>query len=207
MNRLIVGLGNPGPEYDWTRHNVGFHVLDHLALHEGVLFQTAGRLDDYGGPGSIAWARLEDPPAFLIKPQAFMNRSGPPVASLARWLFSGEEAPAELDPSRIMVVYDDLDLDLGRLRIRPHGGAGGHNGMRSLIDSLGTDQFPRLRVGIGKAGPDAARHVLSRFDTGEQAEIEISVAEASEALLFWLDSGDLAQCMSRYHSRWNQDTA
>jgi PTH1 family peptidyl-tRNA hydrolase len=207
VNRLIVGLGNPGPEYDWTRHNVGFQVLEHLALHEGVLFQTAGRLDDYGGPRDFSWACLEDPPALLIKPQAFMNRSGPPVAAVARWLAAEQGAAAELDPAQVMVVYDDLDLDLGRLRIRPQGGAGGHNGMRSLIDSLGTDRFPRLRVGIGKAGPDAARHVLSRFSAVEQAEIEISVAQASEALLHWLGTGDLAECMSRYHSRWNQDTA
>jgi PTH1 family peptidyl-tRNA hydrolase len=211
VNRLVVGLGNPGPEHEWTRHNVGFHVLDHLALHEGALFQTAGTLDDYGGPRDFRWARLEDPPALLLQPQAFMNRSGPVVAAVARWLAGTDTGTNpgrnEVDPAQILVVYDDLDLDLGRLRIRPHGSAGGHNGMRSLIDSLGTDRFPRLRVGIGKAGPDAARHVLSRFTGDELAEIEISVAEASEAIHHWLTTGDLAKCMSRYHSRWNQDAS
>ena len=102
-----------------------------------------------------------------------------------------------------MVVYDDLDLELGRLRIRPHGGHGGQNGMRSIIEHLGTDRFPRLRVGIGRSGTDAARHVLSPFSDQERVEAEISVREAAEALLDWLTTDDLSGCMTRFHSRWN----
>ena len=213
MTRIVVGLGNPGPEYEWTRHNVGFHVVEHLALHEGLLFQTARELEStfeaappngepeidstrrFGGPRKFRFARCFDPDYLLVKPETFMNRSGDVVAPLATWA----EVPAE----DILVVYDDLDLELGRLRLRPHGGAGGHKGMRSLIDCLGTDRFPRLRVGIGRPRTDAARHVLETFAEKERVEAEISIAEASEALLDWLTHGEIEACMTRFHSRWN----
>lgn len=198
MTKLVVGLGNPGPEYEWTRHNVGFHVLERLALHEGALFRPARSLEGYRGPRDFRWARLHDPDALLVQPQTFMNRSGHVVAPLARWL--------EVDPAEILVVHDDLDLELGRLRLRPHGGPGGHNGMRSLIQTLGTDRFPRLHLGIGRPRTDAARWVLERFDQKERVEAEISIAEASEALLEWLRTGDLEGVMTRFHSRWKQAT-
>ena len=215
VTRIVVGLGNPGPEYEGTRHNVGFRVLDHLVLHEGLLFQTARELEktmevaatgsggdearqgQYAGPRKFRFARDYDHDALLVKPETFMNRSGEVVAALARWVGASAED--------ILVVYDDLDLDLARLRLRPHGGAGGHNGMRSIITCLGTDLFPRLRVGIGRPRTDAARHVLATFEGAERVEIEISIAEASEALLDWLGTGDIERCMTRFHSRWNQD--
>jgi peptidyl-tRNA hydrolase, PTH1 family len=219
LTRIVVGLGNPGPEYEWTRHNVGFHVLDHLALHEGLLFQTARQLEktmevaprdglsvggesqesavgSYGGPRKFKFARDFDCDALLVKPETFMNLSGDVVGALARW--------ACVPPEDILVVYDDLDLDPGRLRLRPHGGAGGQKGMRSIIDSLGTNHFPRLRVGIGRPRTDAARHVLEKVSSEERADFEISIAEASEALLDWIQSGDIEGCMTRFHSRWNQ---
>ncbi len=209
MSLLVVGLGNPGPEYAPTRHNVGFRVLDRLALHEGLLFHPArslrsggapgpsslGGLEGYDGPRAFQVAFCFDPEAILVKPETFMNRSGDVVAPLARW--------AGLSPGRILVVHDELDLPLGSLRLRPHGGAGGHNGMRSILDQLGTDRFPRLRVGIGRPTTDAARHVLSPFSDEERVEIEISIAEASEAVLDWMMHGDVEKCMSRFHSRWN----
>jgi PTH1 family peptidyl-tRNA hydrolase len=108
----------------------------------------------------------------------------------------------ELDPGNVLVVYDDMDLPLRKLRIRPHGGPGTHNGMRSIVNSLGTDRFPRLRVGIGPARTDAARFVLERFTPSEQPEIEISVAEAAEAVAAWLATDDLDGVMTRFHSRW-----
>jgi PTH1 family peptidyl-tRNA hydrolase len=214
VTRLVVGLGNPGAEYEWTRHNIGFHVLDRLAsLRGGPLFQTARKLDGYRGPGPFRWARIQDPEAFLLKPETYMNLSGDVVIRVARHLFEAEGNPPEgepgdesLDPSRILVVYDDLDLELGKLRIRPHGGAGGHNGMRSIIDRLASDRFPRLRVGIGRAGTDAARYVLRPFPPDERVEAEISVAEAAEAILDWLETGDLEGCMTRFHSRWNRSS-
>ncbi len=209
MTRILVGLGNPGPQYERTRHNVGFEVLDAVALHEGLLFRTASSLESssagdpslegekrFGGVRRFRLARSFDPDALLVKPETFMNRSGEVVAPLADW--------AGVPPASILVVYDDLDLDVGRLRLRPHGGAGGHNGMRSIIDSLGSDQFPRLRVGIGRPRTDAARHVLEPFAESERVEIEISIAEAKEAALDWLVTGDIERCMTRYHSRWNQ---
>lgn len=206
MTRLVVGLGNPGPEHDWTRHNVGFHVLDRIlsSSSKGELFRSARQLEGYQGPRAFKWARLEEHDAFLLRPETFMNRSGDVVAPVARFL--GEEPDVPLDPARMLVVYDDLDLDLGKLRIRPHGGHGGQNGMRSILSRLETDRFPRLRVGIGPSGTDAARHVLSPFPPKERVEAEISVAEAAEAILDWLRSGDLAECMTRYHSRWNQES-
>ncbi len=133
-----------------------------------------------------------------------MNRSGDVVGPLTRFLLGQEDGPP--DTSRMMVVYDDIDLDLGRLRIRPHGGHGGQNGMRSILSSLETDRFPRLRVGIGPSGTDAARHVLQPFLPAERVEAEISIAEAAEAILDWLTDGDLQGCMTRYHSRWNQES-
>jgi PTH1 family peptidyl-tRNA hydrolase len=198
--RLVAGLGNPGPEYVATRHNVGFRVLDHLALHEGLLFRPARSLDGYEGSRAFSCARMFSPDALLLKPETFMNRSGAAVAPVARHLFG--DPP---DPTELLVVYDDLDLEFGGLRIRPHGGAGGHNGMRSIIQCLDTDRFPRLRVGIGRSGTDAARHVLAPFTTAEEEDIAISIAEASEAILFWLQTGDIAGCMTRFHSRWNQN--
>lgn len=195
VRRLVFGLGNPGPDYAETRHNVGFRVLDHLGLHEGLLFEPPTALEGYDGPRAFTFARSHDPDALLVKPETFMNRSGDVVAPLARW--------AEVEPEDVLVVYDDLDLPLAKLRLRPHGGAGGHNGMRSILQSLGTDRFPRLRVGIGRDSTDAARHVLSRFTADQEVEISISVAEAAEAVLAFLRSGDIERCMSRFHSRWN----
>lgn len=209
MTRLVVGLGNPGPEYEWTRHNIGFRVLDRILAvagraNDGALFRSARHLEGYQGPRGFTWARLEDPDAVLLAPQTYMNRSGDVVAPVARFLLSEEDAPPDL--SRMLVVYDDIDLDLGRLRIRPHGGHGGHNGMRSILSRLGTDRFPRLRVGIGPSGTDAARHVLQPFSPEQRVEAEISIAEAAEAILDWLKEGDLQECMTRYHSRWNQES-
>lgn len=195
MTTLLVGLGNPGPDYVGTRHNVGFEVLDHLARHEGLLFRPAKALEGYTGPRTFQWTRSFDPSALLVKPETFMNRSGDVVAPLAEWL--------EVAPEDIVVVYDDLDLDVGKLRIRPHGGAGGQKGMKSIIERLGSNRFPRLRVGIGSPGTDAARHVLGRFTEKERVEIDISVAEAAEALLDLVTRRDLQSTMSRFHSRWN----
>ena len=173
---------------------MGFEVLDLLALREGTIFQSANRLEGFQGRAKARCARLHDPDAVLVQPMTFMNRSGEAVAPLARW--------AGAPPADVMVVYDDLDLPLGALRIRPGGGAGGHNGVRSLIDLLGTDRFPRLRVGIGRPATDAARYVLERFSDDERPDVDISVAEAAAAAFEWLRTGDLDGVMARFHSRW-----
>ena len=193
--RLVVGLGNPGSEYAGTRHNVGFDVLDRLAAQGGLLFQPARKLDGTNAPEPFEFAR-HPTGALLVKPLAFMNRSGAVVSGLVGRL--------GLTAEDVLVVCDDFDLPLGSLRIRPHGGPGTHNGMRSIVDSLASDRFPRLRVGIGRARTDAARHVLERFADAEREEIAISVAQAAEALEAWLREGDLQGVMTRFHSRWNQ---
>ncbi len=218
--RILIGLGNPGSEYASTRHNVGFRVLDAVAHERGSLFRSARRFEPpHEEPGRVlkgfsfahaefpmpdvpaaqaaggdASARKPSSSVLLVKPETFMNRSGEPVAPLVACL--------GLDPQSLLVVYDDLDLPLGALRLRPHGGHGGHNGMRSLIDRLGSDRFPRLRVGIGRRSADAARHVLSLFDPNELVEIQISIKEAAEAASHWLAYGDIEECMTRFHSRW-----
>ncbi len=213
MTHLVVGLGNPGPDYARTRHNVGFHVVERVAAEKGLLFRSASSLNGYDGSKACEVAATPSGDAVLVKPTTFMNRSGQVVGPLARHLLGHDASPAPGDGEpktvapvpNLLVVVDDLDLPLGRLRIRPRGGSGGQNGMRSIIEHLGTDGFPRLRVGIGHPGTDAARHVLTPFSDKEQVDIDISVVEASEAILAWLDSGDLDEVMTRFHSRWNQD--
>jgi PTH1 family peptidyl-tRNA hydrolase len=194
--RLAFGLGNPGREYESTRHNVGFDVLDFLARREGVLFEHARSLERYEGPPDFTCARLHEPDALLVKPGTFVNRSGTVVTPLLAW--------AEAAPEQCLVVLDDLDLPLGKLRIRPHGSSGGHNGLESILTNLGTDLFPRLRVGIGRPRTDAARHVLARFAEEERPSIERAVAEAADALFDWLRGGDIQAVMTRFHSRWTQ---
>ena len=215
--RIVVGLGNPGPEYDWTPHNLGFHALDVLAGDS--IFEIATRLhprahpsakdlcgpdaglqgEVHDGSDDFAWVGLAALRALLVKPLTFMNRSGDVVAPLARW--------CALEPAELMVVYDDMDLDLGRLRLRPHGGTGGHRGMASIVSALGTDRFPRLRIGVGRPRTDAARHVLAKLAGDELRIAEASCTEAAAAVRDWLETGDVERCMTRFHSRWNQMAA
>jgi len=192
--KLVIGLGNPGSEYEWTRHNVGFEVLNLLARRGQLLFQPGRKLDGFQGPAPFEYA-VHPSGALLIKPLTFMNRSGVAAAALARQL--------AVAPKDMLVVYDDFDIPFGSLRLREQGGAGTHNGMRSIQDSLASDQFPRLRVGIGQAGTDAVRHVLARFRPDEQVEIEITVAQAADAVEAWLAGEELARLMTRVHSRQN----
>ncbi len=192
----MVGLGNPGPDYRGTRHNVGFELLDRFALREGLLFESSSSLealDGYDGPKNFACARILDPDGLLVKPETFMNLSGEATRPLLEW--------AELAPRDLLVVYDDMDLPVGTLRLRPHGSSGGQKGMKSIIDWLETDRFPRLRVGIGRHDTDAARHVLSTFSPEERDAIEPVLERGTDAIAFWLRTGDIAKCMTRFHSR------
>lgn len=196
MVKLVVGLGNPGSEYADTRHNVGFRVLERIAAEQRLIFEPAKSLEGYTKNPAFRVARAPALDAILVQPTTYMNRSGRVVRPLLEW--------AGGDPADLWVVYDDLDLDLGRLRIRPRGGAGTHNGMRSILDELGTGDFPRLRIGIGPARGDVADFVLEPFDERQREDAEISVIEAAEATLDWLRTGDLEACMTRFHTRWNQ---
>jgi PTH1 family peptidyl-tRNA hydrolase len=195
--RIVFGLGNPGREHAGTRHNTGVELLEHLARHEGLLFQPADALEGYAGPRSFRWARSDDPRAFLVRAEVPMNRCGEVLPALLGRL----DAQTPFDPARLLVIYDDLDLPIGMLRIRPGGGAGGHNGMRSVISTLGTESFARLRVGIGRPRTDAARHVLARFLPEERAVIDAVLGLAARAVELWLATGDIEQCLARFHSR------
>ena len=175
---MVVGLGNPGPEYAGTRHNVGFEVVDLLAA------DAKAKLDQFKFQARYGVARIEDRSVALVKPLTFMNLSGRAVAALARHY--------GLTPDQIIVVGDDLDLEVGRVRLKPFGGAGGHNGHRSVIASLGTDKYPRIKIGIGKA-EDGVDHVLSRFKPDERTAIDAAVRKAADGCRVWLSSGvDLA---------------
>lgn len=197
--RFVVGLGNPGLEYEHTRHNVGFDVVDFLARREGLLFEPAHSLERFDGPTAFACARSFEPDALLVKPLTFMNRSGEVLPALLTW--------AGATPADLLIVVDDLDLEPARLRLRPGGRAGGHNGLQSILDTLGTDRVPRLRVGIGRPRTDAARYVLERFAPEEREALDRAVAEAADAAFAWLRSGDLDRLMSRFHSRWKEGPA
>jgi len=184
---LIVGLGNPGRDYARHRHNMGFRVVDALARAHGLAFARKK-----GAKARVAEGRIAGRDVVLAKPQTFMNLSGKAVARLSRLY--------DIPPDRILVIYDDLDLPLGRLRLRSEGGAGGHKGLRSIIDLLGTRSFPRLRVGIDRppGNMDAADYVLQPFDQEQQSLVEPIVERAMAAVLCWLDEG-IALAMDRFN--------
>ena len=193
--KLIVGLGNPGPEYRDTRHNVGFMVVDEIARRAGLQWSMAPSqvpdafvvkrfppspgLRGAGAVGSAEEALL------LAKPLTYMNRSGDVVAALSRYY--------DIPPSDLLIVVDEVALPFTRLRARPSGSAGGHNGLKSIVERLGTTEFPRLRLGVGRgdARRDLADHVLSRFERGEQAELETFISRAADAAEMFAAEGIL----------------
>lgn len=183
--RLVVGLGNPGRQYENTRHNVGFMILDRLAAGPGSDFESRPRWQGH-------LAKLGDG-TLLLKPQTFMNLSGRcvrQVVAFHKW--SAEQ---------VLVVYDDTALPLGRLRFREKGSAGGHNGIKSIIEHLGTDAFPRLKVGIGAARPGGLTgHVLGSFREDEREPLENTLASAVAAVQLALSQG-FATAANHYNSR------
>ena len=189
---LIVGLGNPGREYAAHRHNVGFQVVDALAHSHKLTF--SGRK----GLARIARGEIGGQPVILAKPQTFMNLSGKSVGRLSRTL--------DVPPERILVIYDDLDLPLGRLRLRAEGSSGGHKGIRSIIDVLGTQAFPRLRVGIDRppGRMDPVDYVLQPFDRDQKPFLADAVARAAAAVECWLNEGIVA-AMDRFNRSANGD--
>ncbi len=171
--RIIAGLGNPGASYADTRHNVGFMVLDRLARH----FNAPWKLEK-AYKGELAAA----PGLLLVKPQTFMNLSGECVGSLMRYF--------KFTPEQVLVVYDDISFPCGTMRLRAAGSAGGHNGMKSLIAHLGSDRFPRLRVGIGVPGQkDMVGHVLGKFSPDEKPLLDDALTRAELAVLTLLNEG------------------
>jgi PTH1 family peptidyl-tRNA hydrolase len=185
-SRLVVGLGNPGREYAGTRHNVGFRVVDGLAAAHGIALRTR-RLKAVYGVGEIGAQRV-----CLAKPQTYMNLSGQAVAALMREL--------SLPHEDLLVVCDDVNLPIGRLRIRRSGSAGGSGGLKSIIASLGSEAFPRVRVGVGRPGSGGlVDHVLGPFTRAELPLIEQAIAAAVEAVQLSL-TDDLDAAMNRFNA-------
>jgi len=184
--RIVVGLGNPGRRYQGTRHNIGFAVADEVARRGQAVFES--------GRGETLTARAGLGPASLlvVKPLTMMNLSGEAVAAVAGFY--------KVDPSAMLVAADDVNLPLGRLRLRAGGTAGGHNGLKSIIGCLGTEEFPRLRVGVGRGDPrrDLADHVLAVFDDDERDEVDRAIARAADAVETFLAEG-IEAAMNRYN--------
>ncbi|MGE5373085.1 MAG: aminoacyl-tRNA hydrolase [Solirubrobacterales bacterium] len=174
--KLIVGLGNPGPEYKGTRHNIGFTVVEELARSLGV------KKERTASQAMVGEASYLGETVLIAKPLTYMNLSGRAVKSLIQ---KNRIAPPEL-----IVISDDLDLELGRIRIRPGGGSGGQKGLKSIMQELGTNEFSRLRIGIGRPiGDEVVDYVLTRFNREESEIIQASVTRAAEALKTWIESG------------------
>lgn len=184
ISYLLVGLGNPGAKYTGTRHNIGFEVMDALANHCRSSFHS--RFDSL-----ITDVMIESSRVILIKPQTFMNVSGKAVSEVSQFY--------KILPERVVVVYDDIDLPSAQLRIRKTGGPGGHNGMKSIIEQLGTEDFPRVRVGIGRSA-DPSDHVLSRFSKPEKELMEKAVERAANALQIIVTEG-----IERAMNNFNRD--
>ncbi len=167
---MIVGLGNPGREYEKTRHNIGFMAIDKLAGNCGIALSQK-KFDTLFGMGKI-----ENIPVILVKPMAYMNRSGPPVQQLSDYY--------QLELDHILVIHDDIDILFGNLKIKPKGGHGGHNGIKSIIGATGGTEFPRIRIGIGRPDEhqkDVVNHVLGKFTPDEMRYLEPVLADAVDA--------------------------
>ncbi len=188
--KMVVGLGNPGPEYADTRHNVGFQVVTLFAERHRLQFDKAQKRARLAlGPVSLAsWNGR----VLLAKPITFMNESGAAVGPLAKFY--------KVAPADILVVFDDLDLPVGSIRLRPEGGSSGQKGVKSIMEHLSTDQFPRLRVGIGRppGQMDPVDYVLRPFAAGEREEMGFVRIKAADAIETWLAEG-IAAAMNRYN--------
>lgn len=183
--KLVVGLGNPGSKYEGTRHNIGFEVIDRLAA--GGAGATFGRKFE----GLFAETSIEFQRVLLLKPQTFMNLSGRSVGQALRFY--------KLEPADLLVVCDDLNLPLGKLRLRSSGSDGGQKGLRDITAQLGTDAYARLRIGIGERGEtDASDFVLSRFRSAERSVIDDTLILASQAVAVWVAQGTAA-AMNRFN--------
>lgn len=185
--KAIIGLGNPGPKYAGTRHNVGFEVVDYLARGPGYsAFRE--RFDAMTAEGKEAGEAV-----LLVKPLTFMNLSGRAVRAVVDFY--------KLPLDAVLIVCDDFNLPLGKLRVRAKGSHGGQNGLRNIQEQLGTDAYSRLRIGVGQPGPgDAVEHVLSRFKSGERSAVDDAIATAAQAAIEWAKNGTEA-CMNKFNGK------
>jgi PTH1 family peptidyl-tRNA hydrolase len=180
--RLVVGLGNPGPEYELTRHNIGFLVVDRLASRSGSTWENSKKWGAH-------WTKFDS--ILLAKPLTYMNRSGEPLHAIARF--------HKIQPQEILVALDDFALPLGRLRLRAGGSSGGHNGLESILAQFGTDEIPRLRIGIGGAPTESSvDYVLGRFFQEEKPLVRSTIDRAVEAVKCAIDNG-LVSAMNTFN--------
>jgi PTH1 family peptidyl-tRNA hydrolase len=188
--KLLVGLGNPGRKYAGTRHNVGFDVVDTLAARHRVEWESA--------PADALIAKWRAAGALIVKPLTFMNLSGYAVGDLLRYF--------KVELTDLLVIVDEAQLELGRLRTRGSGSAGGHNGLKSLIEQLGTEEFARMRLGVGRgdARRDLADHVLATFDKDEQPVVTEAIARAADAAEVFVSEG-LGPMMNRFNRREDRE--
>ena len=186
--RLIAGLGNPGPDYENTRHNAGFMVVDKLAEEFGISVNK-NKFDVRYGRGTI-----EGHEVMLAKPMAFMNRSGWPVQQMAAYF--------KINSKELIVVHDDIDLAFGRIKIKEKGGHGGHKGLKSIINAVGEDEFVRLRVGVGRseAGSNVTDHVLGPFFDDESKQLDSVLIRARDAMVTILTEGSKVG-MNRFNKK------
>lgn len=186
--RLVVGLGNPGNDYADTRHNAGFLVVDDVAETWSITINQKKFNVEFGR------GRIKGIDTILVKPQAYMNKSGPPVRQVSDYF--------KISYRDMLIIHDDIDLEFGRLKIKEKGGHGGHNGVRSLIDAWGEDAFVRLRVGVGRSGDhgNVVNHVLGRFGRQEKAALEKVVDRARDAVETILCEGT-KEGMNRFNDR------
>lgn len=185
---IIAGLGNPGPKYEMTRHNAGFLAMDLLAIEEGFDIK---RLKHHA---LVADTQLEGKRCLVMKPQTMMNASGESVGEAAKFY--------KIPPERVIIVYDDISLDVGNTRIRRKGSAGGHNGIKSIISHLQSENFPRVKIGVGKKpNPDydLVDWVLGKFPKDKEAELKASLENTTKAIRL-IVKGEIDEAMNRYNS-------
>ncbi|AYG01396.1 aminoacyl-tRNA hydrolase [Lactococcus allomyrinae] len=188
MTKMVVGLGNPGSKYEKTKHNMGFMALDLLAKELGVTFSEEKPFMSLVGSTFVNGEKV-----FLVKPLTFMNESGRAVAPLLKYY--------NLDSDELVIMHDDMDSPVGRVRLRQKGSSGGQNGIKSILTHVGTQEFNRVKIGIGrpKNGMTVVNHVLSKFDEEDAGAAQDGIFRAVDAVNFYLENGDFQKTMNKFN--------
>ncbi|MGI8190471.1 aminoacyl-tRNA hydrolase [Streptococcus iniae] len=188
MVKMIVGLGNPGSKYDNTKHNIGFTAIDQMAKKHGINFTEEKNFKALIGSTFINHEKI-----YLVKPITFMNNSGISVKALLTYY--------NISVNDMIIIYDDLDMEVGKIRFRQKGSAGGHNGVKSIIAHIGTQEFDRIKIGIGrpKQGMTVINHVLGKFDSDDSITIALTLEKVSDAVAFYLQENNFEKTMQKYN--------
>ncbi len=191
MDKIVLGIGNPGSQYTQTRHNIGFRVIDFIAQKLCLKFQTSSF------KAVVAEGQISNCKFLLVKPMTYVNLSGESAQAILSWY--------KLPTTALFTICDDFNLPLSKIRIRKEGSSGGHNGLDSIIRHLNTAEFIRLRIGIGSPLQNAAQHVLSKFSNEEETLLQSTILSASEAVINWLEKNDLMAVMNKYNNYTSQN--